>query len=54
MTGLQVLISKMDSDDAEAFDELRSMKSFEVRVEVVVAGASVVVGGEALDGIHRD
>lgn len=28
-TGLQVLISKMNSDDAEAFDELRGMKSFE-------------------------
>lgn len=29
VTDLQVLITKMNSDDAEAFDELRSMKSFD-------------------------
>jgi hypothetical protein len=29
MTGLQVLITKMNADDAEAFDELRSMKHFD-------------------------
>lgn len=29
VTALQVLITKMNSDDAEAFDELRSMKNFD-------------------------